>query len=79
LALMLETMSRIRKAYGDSPPPPPLDAIDGLLASRDYARIREEFQGEVTALIDHHRKSGATLSPRVSHQLRIIDTLVHNL
>ncbi len=79
LALMLETMSRIRKAYGDSPPPPPLDAIDSLLASRDYARIREEFQGEVTALIDHHRKSGATLSPRVSHQLRIIDTLVHNL
>lgn len=79
LALMLETMSRIRKAYGDTPPPPPLDHIDGLLASRDYGRIRDEFQGEVTALMDHHRKSGTPLSPKVSHQLRIIDTLVHNL
>ena len=44
-----------------------------------YSRIRAEFPPLVTALIDHHRAAGGAVNPKVSHQLRIIDTLVRNL
>jgi hypothetical protein len=79
LSLMFETLGRIRGAYAGGPTPPPVDDIAALLRTQDYGRIRAEFPPLVTALMDHHRANGGTVNPKVSHQLRIIDTLVRNL
>jgi hypothetical protein len=79
LSLMFETLGRIRGAYAGGPVPPPVDDIAALLRTQDYGRIRGEFPPLVTALIDHHRSAGGSVNPKVSHQLRIIDTLVRNL
>jgi hypothetical protein len=78
-SLMLETMGRIRNSYDGRALPPPIEEINHLLASRDYQLIRESFPTLVTALVEYHRGRSEQLNPKVSHQLRIIDTLVRNL
>ena len=49
------------------------------LFARDYETIRSEFNTMWTELVQYHRDRGIQLQPRVSHNFRIIDTIVRNL
>tara|TARA_A100001011_G_scaffold400362_1_gene514366 strand:- start:2746 stop:3579 length:834 start_codon:yes stop_codon:yes gene_type:complete len=77
--LIVETIFRVNGAYDGEPYPPALEKLNRLVADSDYKKIRSTFNQIWTEVIKWHRDNEIQLTPRVSHNLRTIDTTVRNM
>ena len=77
-ALLDFTIERVISAY-DGEVPPSVQKMDDLIKARDYDTIRSDFNLMWTDLVQHHRDTGISLEPRVSHNFRAIGSILRNL
>jgi hypothetical protein len=77
-ASLFGAVKRVLSEYTDEVPPDLQEMID-LILDRDYDTIRSEFNRMWTDLGRYHRNKRIPMTPRVSHNFRIIDTIVRNM
>ena len=78
LAGMLDFMAeRMLSAYDDEVPPPLQKMVD-LIRDNDYESIQTDYNRMWADLIQHHRDTGTSLEPRVSHNFRAIGSILRN-
>jgi len=79
IGMQLDWMAdRMLSAYTDEVPPA-LDEMIDLINARDYDTIRSDHNRMWTDLDNYHRAAGISMTPRVSHNFRAIDTIVRNM
>ena len=78
VSMMLDYMAeRMLSAYSDEVPPPLQKMVD-LIKARDYESIRSNHNRMWTDLVQYHRDSGNSMTPRVSHNFRSIRSILQN-
>ena len=78
IGMQLDYMAdRMLSAYTDEVPPALQEMID-LIKARDYETIRSDHNRMWTELVQYHRDTGNSMTPRVSHNFRTILTIVKN-
>ena len=77
--LIVENIFRVNGEYDGEPYPPSLEKLNRLVADADYKKIRSTFNQIWTNVVQWHRNNEIKLTPRVSYNLRSVDTIVRNM